>query len=196
MNLSDKAEAALEEALLNQNSTPLNTLIGFIVRIKGSADAQVLNEIRSDVYLGLTKLVNKAQTIQEMASQLYIIVVRARASYYRRTLRHPHEASFEDESVKAKDSLSAPANNTLSPDQEAKCDAVMEILTAMGSSGKSADRKRYLALMAEISGGDPVEAVRSEFGPDITPNYASQLKHRGIEQVKAAYEASKGKKTS
>jgi len=189
MNLSDKAEAALEEALLNQNSAPLNTLIGFIVRSKGIVNAQVLNEIRSDVYFGLTKLRNKAQTIQEMAAQLYIIVVRARAS-------HPQEASFEDESAKAEESLSAPASSNLSPDQEAKCDAVMQILTAMGSSGKSADRKRYLAVMAEISGDDPVEAVRSEFGPDITANYASQLKHRGIEQVKAAYEASKGKKAS
>ena len=196
MNLSDKAEAALEEALLNQNSAPLNTLIGFIVRSKGIVNAQVLNEIRSDVYFGLTKLRNKAQTIQEMAAQLYIIVVRARASYYRRTLSHPQEASFEDESAKAEESLSAPASSNLSPDQEAKCDAVMQILTAMGSSGKSADRKRYLAVMAEISGDDPVEAVRSEFGPDITANYASQLKHRGIEQVKAAYEASKGKKAS
>jgi hypothetical protein len=199
MNTSEKAEAALEEALHRQDFRPLHTLIGVLIRHLGTPNAQELSIIRDDVYLGLTKLRNKGQTLKQMGQQLYRVVERCRASYYRRTLNKPELMQLEAvDSGVLEDALQVGRTSgepTLNADQEEKCEAVAQILLQLATSGKESDRKRYLAVTAEIMGEDPMQALRREF-PDVTPNNASQLKHRGLELVRAEYEASRGKKAS
>jgi hypothetical protein len=199
MNFTDKVEAALEEALQNENSKPLRNLLAIAIQRMGVGNADDLNEIRRDVYLGIARLHARGQPIKEMAPQVWTIVYRSRATYYRQVLKNPLSVPLEAVHSQVEKTLRSAAVSdhlSLSAEQEEKCEAVARVLLAMGNSGKPSDRKRYLAVVAAIAGEDPVEALRREFGPAITAKYAATLKHRGILQVKAEYEASKSKKAS
>lgn len=198
MTIRDKAEAALEEALLNQNDRPLHNLIAMLVRAKDDMNADEIVEIRRDVYLGLAKLLNRGKTIPDIAPQFYNIDDNNRISYIRRKSREKPSVPFEVVAAEVERKLQDAVFDepSLSPEVEEKCEIVARILSAMGSSGNEIDTKQYLAVVAAIAGDSPVEALRREFGPDIAANTAAQHKRRGIEQVKAQYQASKGRKAS
>jgi DNA-directed RNA polymerase specialized sigma24 family protein len=197
MTIRDKAEAALEEAVLRKNGKPLENLVAMLLLHMG-VEGQDLEDIRSDVFFGLAKMWRKNPDIPSAANQFYTIVDNNRKSYFRKRGRSHPSVQFEsvESEVERKLQGSAFVELSLSPDQDEKIEAVERIVSAMGSSGNETDRKRYLALVATFAGEDPVKFLRAEFGPDIAANTAAQHKHRGIEQVKAQYQASKGRKAS
>lgn len=197
MTIRDKAEAALEEALLNQNGKPLENLVAMLLLHMG-VEGKDVEEVRSDVFLSITNMWRKDPNVPNMANQFYRVVENNRNSYFRKLERRHPSVQFESAEAEVERKLQDGAfvEPSLSPDQDEKIEAVQRIVTAMGSSGNETDRKRYFALIATFDGDDPVDVPRSEFEYDMPANTAAQHKHRGIEQVKALYQASKGRKAS
>jgi hypothetical protein len=191
--VSDPLVGAIDAAR-EQRPTNLHDIVGWMILKQHRVPPEVLNALRSEVYMGIAKLLHKNEPSRDIARQLPKIIKYRFADYFE---AHYGE-SGDGSSVISMEALggyepASPIDVAAIVEEHAVIDTAESVLIALRDSENECDRRDYQILEAHIAGALDKVRLQEIMGKEVTDTYKSTLLHRAKQRFESVYKSAGGR---